>query len=781
MKLFKLIAITLLASSLSLEAQQLTQTIRGRVFDNDIQSALIGATIRVVDSTKTIGAVTDIEGEFRIENVPVGRVTLLIDYIGYEDRVISNLLVGSAKEVVLNIGLVESVNNLNEVVVSATKNKNEVLNEMVLVSARTFSVEETQRYAGAFNDPARMVSAFAGVTSNPEGNNDIVVRGNSPRGILWRLEGMEIPNPNHFAWEGSTGGPINALNSNMLSNSDFFSGAFSPEYGNALSGVFDMKLKKGNNEKREYTAGLSTLGVDFALEGPFKQGYNGSYLANYRYSSLALLDDLNLVYFGGVPKYQDLSFNVYLPVNKNHFISLFGLGGISSITSTLENDDEEVILKGKFGSDLGIAGITHSYLIDDKSFLKTTLMASATSMYSFDEAVEEDRSGFYTYFNADLVKSNFRWATTYNRKFNARHVLESGMILSHRTFNMFNDALDFERDVLERVFEDKGSTYTYQGFASWQYRFNQDLTMTSGLHYIGFALNNSHSIEPRMALQYKLNNQNSISIGVGIHSRLESISTYLAKLETEDGQTIKPNENLETTKAAHFVMGYDRMLNANTHMKLEAYYQHLYDVPIEDSVASTFSLLNMSDSYVNTPLVNEGTGRNYGLEFTLEQYLVKGFYYMITASLYESLYTPMDGKERRTAYDGNFAFNILFGKEFAIGQTEKNRVLFVNSKTSLLGGKRYTPIDFETSQELGYEVRYDDRPFSARSDEIFIANVSVGIRRNKKSTARELKFDVQNAINAKAVVQEYFVPELDELVQGTQLPLLPNISYTISF
>jgi hypothetical protein len=759
----------------------MTQTIRGKVYDNDTQSPLIGATIRIADTTRVIGSVTDLEGDFRIENIPVGRVTILIDYVGYENRVISNLLVSSAKEIVLSIGLIESVNNLSEVVVTATKNKNEVLNEMVLVSARTFSVEETQRYAGAFNDPARMVSAFAGVTSNPEGNNDIVVRGNSPRGILWRLEGMEIPNPNHFAWEGSTGGPINALNSNMLSNSDFYSGAFSPEYGNALSGVFDMKLKKGNNETREYTAGFSTLGVDFALEGPFKKGYDGSYLANYRYSSLALLDDLGLVDFGGVPKYQDLSFNIYLPINKKHFISVFGLGGISSITSSLENDEEEVILRGRFGSDMGIAGLSHSYLVDEKSFLKTTLMASATSMYSFDEAVEEDRSGYYTYFNADLVKSNYRLATTYNRKFNAQHILETGIILSHRRYNMFNDALDFERDEMARIIEDKGSTNTYQGFASWQYRFDQNLTMTSGVHYIGFALNKSHSIEPRLGLQYKLNSQNSISLGAGIHSRLENVSTYLAKLELDNGQTITPNKNLETTKAAHFVLGYDRMLNANTHLKLETYYQHLYNVPIEDSVASTFSMLNMSDSYFNTPLVNEGTGRNYGLEFTLEQYLVKGFYYMVTASIYESFYTAKDGIERKTAYDGNFAFNVLFGKEFAIGNRDKNRTFFVNSKTSFLGGKRYTPIDFDASQELGYEVRFDDSPFSARSDEIFIANISAGIRRNKKNTSREFKLDIQNATNAKAVVQEYFVPELDELMQGTQLPLLPNISYTISF
>ena len=165
--------------------------------------------------------------------------------------------------------MAESVSALKEVVVTAKKDKSEVLNEMALVSARSFTVDETKRFAGSFNDPARMVASYAGVQSNAEGSNEIVVRGNSSRGILWRLEGVEIPNPNHFADEGSTGGPINALNSNMLSDSDFFTGAFAPEYGNALSGIFDMKLRTGNNEQREYTFTASTLGLDFTAEGTF--------------------------------------------------------------------------------------------------------------------------------------------------------------------------------------------------------------------------------------------------------------------------------------------------------------------------------------------------------------------------------------------------------------------------------------------------------------------------------------------------------------------------------
>ncbi|MCG8452222.1 MAG: TonB-dependent receptor, partial [Spirochaetales bacterium] len=279
----------------------LTQTLRGTVVDTDSDNPIFGANIVIKDSQPLMGTSTDENGKFRLEKVPVGRVTLEISSLGYEPRTVPNVVVTSGKEVVLNITLQENFTTLSDVTVSSSRNKGEVLNEMATVSARTFSVEETKRYAGSLNDPARMVSAFAGVTGDASGGNEIVVRGNSSKGILWRLDGIEIPNPNHFSDEGSTGGPINALNSTMLANSDFYSGAFAPEYGNAVSGVLDMKLRSGNMEKRESSANINAAGLGATFEGPFIKGKNASYLVNYRYSTVALLDATTLVDYGGIP------------------------------------------------------------------------------------------------------------------------------------------------------------------------------------------------------------------------------------------------------------------------------------------------------------------------------------------------------------------------------------------------------------------------------------------------------------------------------------------------
>src|SRR5690606_39440450 len=181
----------------------------------------------------------------------------------------------------------------------------------------------TSRMAGGINDPARMVTSFPGVAGDPGGDNMIIVRGNSPKGVLWRLEGMEIPNPNHFADDGATGGPINVLNSDMIDDSDFYTGAFAAEYGNVTSAVFDMKLRDGNDRKREYTLKAGVLGTDLTAEGPIPGVLVGSFLINFRYSVFTPLDQAGIVACQGVPLYTDDAFKLTLPAGKEGTVELF--------------------------------------------------------------------------------------------------------------------------------------------------------------------------------------------------------------------------------------------------------------------------------------------------------------------------------------------------------------------------------------------------------------------------------------------------------------------------
>jgi hypothetical protein len=293
-------------------SQVLTQTVRGVVTDKESKQPLIGATVIILGSNPLQGSTTDDNGRFKIEKVITGRQTLKISYLGYNEVQIPNIVVNSGKEVVLNIELQENVVSKGEVVVTADRNKDKSNNEMAVVSARSFSIDETNRYAGALGDPARMVANFAGVSAPSDARNDIIIRGNSPSGLLWRLEGIDIPSPNHFSAQGSTGGPVSILNNNTLRNSDFFTGAWPAEYGNATSGAFDLKLRNGNNEKMEYTGQVGFNGFEGMVEGPIKKSKGSSFMASYRYSTIGLIGDLTGFTFGasGVPKYQDLTFKI---------------------------------------------------------------------------------------------------------------------------------------------------------------------------------------------------------------------------------------------------------------------------------------------------------------------------------------------------------------------------------------------------------------------------------------------------------------------------------------
>lgn len=776
------LVISLLAS-ITADAADLYQTIRGTITDQDSKTPVIGANIVVINSNPLLGSSTDTEGRFRVEKVPVGRVNLKVSCIGYEEKIIPNLLISSAKEFILNIDMTESMVKMDELVITANEqNKDEPLNEMAVVSARQFSVEETKRYAGAFNDPARMVSAFAGNNTAAEGNNFIIVRGNSPKGVQWRLDGIEIPNPNHFADEGSTGGAINALNSAMLNNSDFFSGAFPAEYGNAFSGVFDMRLRNGNNENREYAFSVGILGTDVTLEGPFKNGGGASYLVNYRYSTLSILDEMNIVDFGGVPKYQDLSFKFQFPSKKAGTFTLFGLGGKSHILEdTKDEENEEIILeKGDWQADMGVVGLGHRYLFSNRTYLETNLSVAESGTGGIGEELG-DNNEFYTYYDGFFRNYTAKVTSVLHHKFSAKNKLQVGFIYDRKFYDYFADVYYEEEDGLVREQDSNGDTGLYSIFASWKYRLTEDFTAITGVHAIGTELNDNISIEPRIGLQWAVTPTQTFSAAFGVHSKMESLINYYA-VNTDDGYETMPNQNLDFSKARHYVLGYNNMLTSNLLLKAEVYYQDLYNIPVEDDPNSSFSLINSVEGYTTRKLVNEGTGSNYGIELTLERYFANNYYYMLSTSLFDSKYKALDGIERNSRFNVNYLGNILVGKEFLLSSRgDKNKVLSINTKFSIAGGRWYTPIDLEASREAGYTVLHEDQAFTNQGDDIFTGNLAIAYRINNKRTSQELKLDIQNFTNNEAQLDQWYNSTTDKVEYSTQLPMLPVLMYTIQF
>jgi hypothetical protein len=758
------------------------QTVRGKVIDQDSKTPIIGANVIIVGSNPIMGASTDLDGNFRITNVPVGRITLQVTYLGYEPQMLSNLLVGSGKELVLTIEIAESVVALADITVTAQGNKQEALNEMATVSAKVFTVEETKRYAGSFNDPARMVSNFAGVAANPSGENDIVVRGNSPRGILWRLEGIDMPNPNHFANEGYSGGPINALNSAMLANSDFFSGAFAPEYGNAYSGVFDMKLRSGNNEKREYSFSAGALGFDGTVEGPFKPGYGGSYLVNYRYSSLALLDNLGLVNFYGVPKYQDVSFKFNLPTAKAGNFTLFGLGGKSSIDQKdfAENNEDYLQRQAVFTANLGVMGLIHTYQLSDNTYLRSSVSASGTQNQT-DYHDRNDNAQMYLRYHDNFINNRLQASTQINTKIDARNRIKGGITYTQMAYNTFAEYDNLGYGNYTPSIDADGQAGLVQAYFNWKFRATEQLTFVTGVHYLHFLLNQNRSVEPRLGFEYNVNPQQAFTFGFGIHSKTENLAIYNVSVETTDNTYTRPNHNLGLAKAMHIVGGYKHQFSQNLHLKAEVYYQHLYNVAVENNPTSPYVLNNDNGGYPEKALIDKGEGRNYGLELTLERFYANRFYFLGTLSVYDSKFTALDNVLRNSAYNGKLTANVLAGKEFPIGQRGKNRSIAVNTKLSVMGGNYYTPVDYQASLDANTEVLDMTQYMSKRGDNVFKADLAVSYRRDRPRTTHEFKIDIQNITNNQATVFEYYDSSEKAIESLKQWSIFPNIIYTIEF
>ena len=761
-------------------AQDITQTLRGTIYDQSTHEPLIGATIVVQNSQPVIGTTTDEAGNFSITNLPLGRVSLEISYIGYESRVIPELMITSAKEVVLSIALKEAATELEGVEVVAGIRKEKALNAMATVSARTFSVEETQRYAGGLSDPARLASAFAGVSTGNLQDNSIVVRGNAPQGVQWRLEGVEIPSPQHFSGGNVIGGGLVTLFSNqVIGNSDFLTGAFPAEYGNALAAVFDVKMRTGNTSRYEHTAQVGVLGLDFASEGPLSRAKGSSYLFNYRYSTLGLLSDLKINKTGQRIKYQDLSFKLNFPTEKAGTFSLWGIGGIDNThkdalktPADWKTDIDRV--NNNWDTYVGTIGLRHQITAGERSFVESHLAFSGTDDRISTDYLSDDASVFTP--DSRLKKQNgtLTLATSLTHKLSPLATLKVG-ISSKQLFYKYNlsAAQDYVPSTYARIVNSAGSTNLTEGYAQLKYQLSPALLANVGLRAHYFGLNKELSLESRAGLAWKLSDKHSLSFGYGKHSQPEDLNVYMIEVGG-----VAVNKDLKLSDAHHFVLGYDWMLTDKLRFKTEAYYQYLWNIPGEEG--TSYSLINLRRAlYLNKALVNNTKGRNYGIDLTLERFLGDNYYYLITGSIFKSEYKAGDNVWRNTRYNKGFVLNALFGKEFYFANNRK--VLDVNARVSVTGGERYSPI-LESQSVAAKRVIFDEsRAFSEQFRTLTYADLTVNYRINHRKSSSVFSFQMKNVLGAPIYIDHNYNYQTGQIELSKATLVIPNISYKIEF
>ena len=780
------IVVTILHSFASF-SQSYTQIIKGTVFDADSRVPLAGTNIQILGSDPVIATISDLDGYYRLENVPLGRQTVKATYVGYEQFVMPGVPVTSGKEIVLDVAMKESVIQGEEVTIELDRKSQVTLNTMTSVSGRMFSVEESKRFAGGFYDPARMAESFAGVASFGGEDNELIIRGNSPRGLLWRLEGVEIPNPNHFPpGEGATGGGVAIITSNVIANSDFLTGAFPAEYGNALSGVFDINLRKGNDEKHEFAFQASIVGFEGAAEGPIL-AENGSYLLNYRIASFRLLDRVGISVSNNniVPFFQDIVLNIQLPGKKAGRFSLFGFGGNSTAGNTALRDSSQWVSSSDREemteiNTTGVLGLKHFLSFPaGKTYLRSVIMTSYEKRV-IDLAYLENDLSLKSIYNSSYTFLNFRFSSLLHHKISSRQSIRGGVIagsLGNDIYRVENADSPEEREV---HVDFKGRAGTIQAYIQHQLRAGSNLEINYGLHGFLFLLNSDHAVEPRLGLSWKFKPGQTLNAGFGLVSRHESISIYTANITGEDGTIGQPNRDLDLTRAFHTVFGYNIFFRRDIYLKTELYYQYLYNVPVIDSTDSRVSILNYSSGYFVEPLSNGGTGRNYGLELTLEKYFTDHYYFLFTGSLFDSRYVPGDGKTYNTLYNGNYIFNILGGKDFPVGRNKQD-LISINGRFMWKGGNRITPILLEESREEGRTVYDTEKWMEDRVKDFLRLDAGVSYRRNKRSYSWILSADIQNVTDRKNIFQNYYNEETGEIEHFYLQGFLPILNFRLEF
>ena len=784
------ILLLLLQGILDSHSQVLTQTLKGTVTDRETKMPLAGANISVTNSNPLIGTATDKDGKFRLSTI-IGRITVKISYLGYEDLIIRDVLVASGKEVELEIVLQEKVMQTSDVVVHSYKSGTKNINQMSTISTNTIRTDDALRYAGGFYDPSRIVNAFAGVvTANSDESNDIVIRGNSSRGLLWRLEGIEIPNPNHFSdGQGGSGGAFSAITSNVIANFDFFTGAFPAEFGNAYSGVMDLNLRKGNPDKHEYAFQTGMIGAEISMEGPLSAGSKASFLLDARYTNFKILSNLGIIDLGETnyaPRTKDLTFNFNLPLKKAGTVNIFGIFGSSEIGKiashdisewTSLSDQWEEMEKQSFAT----VGLKHIYVVLNlKTYIKTVLAYTSYSSSYMEGYVDSSfiRTNSYSYsYNYPSLRSSF----LVNHKFNSRNTIRGGINLNFLSATMTNYQKNAS-GLFDTLVNPSGRGDLFQGYVQWKYRPTAILELNTGVHIMESTLNGHIYVEPRFGLRLQVSPGNYFIAGFGLHSREESLAVYYALIKDSKGVPGTFNKEMDLSKAIHWVAGADISINDEIRLRLEGYIQYLYNIPIVNKINSQYSSVNSSEQLPNSVLENVGTGLNKGIEVTIEKSFTKNYYFLITASLFNSWYKAGDQHRYSTYYNTKYVTNLLIGKDFYVGKNKRNSI-GLNSKYVLRGGYRYTPVDLVKSLKAKRIISNTAETYAAQLPDFMRLDAGINFRRNHSHFSWIIMLDIQNATGHKNVFRRRFIYENNSIVSTDVLSLgmVPVFNFRVEF
>lgn len=750
--------------SLPVFGQELNQSCYGSVKDTWSNKPIALANVSLYKNAELLkGSVTDSLGNYLIEAIAPGRYKIVVSFTGYQSFE-NELLIISGKSLRLDVALEETQKVLDEVVVMPPS--------VSSANTTTVSIEKTLRVPANFFDPVRMITSYPGVVTANDQSNSIIAKGYSPNAINWRLQGLDIINPNHLANAGTfsdkptaNGGGVNVLSAQLLDRTEFHSGALPVQYGNALSGIMDMTLRPGNSDKVQYTAQASLIGLDVAAEGPLSKNSKSAFLANYRYSTVGLLSQMGVDFGGEKINFQDFSFHLNVPSNKGGNLSVFGFGGLSSNRFKAKEESEWEVEKDRYtidftGNVYGV-GVVNQFKPGWATFT-TGISFSSQDQERTSQGAQVSYPNTYreSYTSQQQIMSAFVKGV---HKLNSTGYIESGVRVNYQ--HHYLDAQSVNQFYIDILGNANGTVegLLWQPYVNWSQKAGK-FDLAAGLRYVYFSYNGSSSFEPRVNVGRSWKN-NRVTLAYSLASQQQQVQNYLAY----------NNQDLSFTKSNQFSLEWTKKIPGDLSLVSSVYYHQLFDAAVYAN-NPMYSMINQWDEIPTQRMANDGKGRNYGVEAYVEKRFYGDLYFMLSGSYYESQFLA-NGKYYDTRFNGNFTSSFLAGKEWVKSQ----RAFGVHVRVLYTGGLRQPPIDTFTSSLVGTTIFDVNSGYLTQYPNYFRTDLRVSWRKNKPSYTRTLSIDVQNLTGYENVGNAYYDTYLKTTNIRYQVGIIPVLAYRIDF
>lgn len=691
MKFFFLSYIVFFINSLSFATDLGKGKIVGEVIDRNSKQPIIGAVIEIVNAK--IFTASDENGIFVVQNLNPKTYNLKISAPYYQTIYRTDVNVSGTQSIKIVIELILSSYETEEIVVSSERS---FANAHDLKTSTNFlSAEEIRRSPGAAEDLNRMIQSLPGVTTATDSRNDLIVRGGSPFENFIMVDGIEVPNINHFGTQAASGGPIGMINVDFLNDVTFSAGGFAAKYGDRLSSIMDIQYRNGDKYNFNGKLDLGIAGAGIILEGPIQKG-KSSYLFSARKSYLDLI--LSATGLTAVPNYSNFNLKATYDLSSKHKLSLIGLAGIDKINFKGSNDDDDpFISRTDFSGWQAAGGIVHKWLIDNKTYIQTSISNNRYYRNVLQDSLDKKK------FKNESLDAEYTLRSDLSHRFSVSDLLEIGtafkFIRNDNSIFIAEQRNFYGTLVPELNYSSIAESFKLGTYIQYSKNLFHKLDITFGLRHDYFDyLKNKNTISPRLSAGYSLNENLKLNAAYGIYYQNPPLLWLVS---------YNQNKNLKPMKTNQYVIGFEYYPQQDIKVTLEYFYKDYSDYPN--------SILNRQVTYANAgteyatlglePLVSASKGRATGIEFFIQKKFLNNYYGMLNYSYSNIKFTSLDGIERSSSFDYGNVLTVVFGYKFADN-------FEVSAKYRFMGGRPFTPLN-EIASQLVNQTVYDFERYNA--------------------------------------------------------------------